>query len=190
MGTHYESLGVPPGARPEEIRQAYRRLARRHHPDAQPGGDPAATEVSRRRMTAINAAWEVLGDPAARQAYDASLGVGPPPRPGTSTRSPGPGRPWRPLPDDPLDEARFGRGLGNFGFDDPDATPPPRRLSDLIVLTPVGMLAVALLLFSASLLTGSTTLRTIGLLMVVGAGVSFLIAPLFAMVRARSSGER
>ncbi len=57
-------LGVRPDARPEEVRDAYRDLARRHHPDV--GGDPAL-------MQAVNEAWEVLGDAAARRVYDRSL---------------------------------------------------------------------------------------------------------------------
>ena len=48
----------------DEVRAAYRRAARDHHPDA--GGDAA-------RMTDLNAAWHVLGDPARRAAYDREL---------------------------------------------------------------------------------------------------------------------
>ncbi len=57
------------------IRASYRRLARRYHPDARQGvaapdaGLPEAEAL--RRMTEINRAWEVLGDPARRVAYDA-----------------------------------------------------------------------------------------------------------------------
>lgn len=63
--THYERLGVAPDASPGEIRAAYRRLARTHHPDA---GGGAHGE-----MAAVNEAWRVLSDPARRAAYDASL---------------------------------------------------------------------------------------------------------------------
>ncbi len=58
----YEVLQVDRGAEPEVIRAAYRALARRNHPDF--GGDA-------RRMATINEAWNVLGDPARRAAYDA-----------------------------------------------------------------------------------------------------------------------
>jgi DnaJ domain len=63
--THYEVLGVPSGASPEAIREAYRRLAREHHPDRAVAGDD--------RMSAINEAYRVLNDPARRAVYDAGL---------------------------------------------------------------------------------------------------------------------
>ncbi len=61
---HYKTLQVDDEAEAEVIQAAYRRLARKYHPDA--GGGPHAAE----RMTALNAAWEVLRDPAHRAAYD------------------------------------------------------------------------------------------------------------------------
>jgi len=60
---------VRPQASQAEIRQAYRALARRHHPDAR-GGRPSP------EMAAINEAWTVLSDPARRARYDADLRVG------------------------------------------------------------------------------------------------------------------
>lgn len=68
---HYGVLGVPPAATHAQIKAAFRGLARTHHPDANPA-DPAAS----RRFKAIARAWEVLGDPARRQAYDARLTTG------------------------------------------------------------------------------------------------------------------
>jgi hypothetical protein len=59
-------LGVRPDASEEEIHAAYRRLARRHHPDA--AGGRASPD-----MAAINEAWRALSDPARRVAYDATL---------------------------------------------------------------------------------------------------------------------
>lgn len=79
----YRTLQVDPGAEGEVIRAAYRRLARKYHPDLARGEEAAA------RMAAINAAWELIGEPAARAAYDQSRGVPPPgePGPGMETRS-------------------------------------------------------------------------------------------------------
>lgn len=65
--SHYQVLGVGPSASDAEIRAAYRRLARRHHPDRAAGGS-AAGAVG---MHEINEAYRVLGDPGRRAVYDA-----------------------------------------------------------------------------------------------------------------------
>jgi curved DNA-binding protein len=61
----YEILGVPRTASPEEIRKAYRRLAKKYHPDMNPG-DKKAEE----KFKEITAAHEVLSDPKRRKLYD------------------------------------------------------------------------------------------------------------------------
>ena len=60
----YKVLQVDSEAEDEVIQAAYRRLARKYHPDL------AATPEAAARMSAINAAWELIGDPAARAAFD------------------------------------------------------------------------------------------------------------------------
>lgn len=62
---HYEVLGVSRNATREEVKRAYRRLARQHHPDAN-RGDPGAEE----RFKEVTRAYEVLSDPEKRQRYD------------------------------------------------------------------------------------------------------------------------
>jgi curved DNA-binding protein CbpA len=62
----YKVLQVDSEAEDEVIQAAYRRLARKYHPDL------AATPEAAARMSAINAAWELIGDPAARAAFDLS----------------------------------------------------------------------------------------------------------------------
>jgi curved DNA-binding protein len=62
---YYSTLGVAKTATDKEIKQAYRKLARKHHPDVNPG-DKAAES----RFKEINEAYEVLGDPAKRKKYD------------------------------------------------------------------------------------------------------------------------
>src|ERR671916_1163034 len=61
----YKVLGVKRDAKPEEIKKAYRRLARKHHPDVNPG-DKSAEE----RFKRITEAHDVLSDPKKRQVYD------------------------------------------------------------------------------------------------------------------------
>src|SRR6202040_1677066 len=63
--TPYEVLGLKPGASPEEIRKAYRKLAKEFHPDLNPG-KPAAEA----RFKAVTAANDILSDPEKRARYD------------------------------------------------------------------------------------------------------------------------
>jgi molecular chaperone DnaJ len=62
---YYEILGVKRDAKPEEIKKAYRRLARKYHPDVNPG-DKAAEE----RFKLTSEAHDVLSDPKKRSVYD------------------------------------------------------------------------------------------------------------------------
>jgi molecular chaperone DnaJ len=73
----YETLGVSKGASQDEIKKAYRKLARKHHPDATPG-DAAAEE----RFKEVQTAYDVLSDPEKRKQYD---------RFGEANGRPGPG---------------------------------------------------------------------------------------------------
>src|ERR1700722_3824571 len=62
---YYSTLGVAKTATDKELKQAYRKLARKHHPDVNPGDKSAES-----RFKEINEAYEVLGDPAKRKKYD------------------------------------------------------------------------------------------------------------------------
>jgi molecular chaperone DnaJ len=65
MKTPYDTLGVPKNASADEIKKAYRKLARKHHPDAN-AGDKEAEE----RFKEIQHAYDVLSDPEKRKQYD------------------------------------------------------------------------------------------------------------------------
>ena len=62
---YYEILGIKRDAKPDEIKKAYRRLARKYHPDVNPG-DKAAEE----RFKLMSEAHDVLSDPKKRSVYD------------------------------------------------------------------------------------------------------------------------
>src|SRR5438045_2419227 len=86
---YYKALGVDKKASADEIKKAYRKLARRYHPDRNPD-DKKAEE----RFKEVSQAYDALGDPEKRKQYDS--GTGP-----FATGGPGGG---------------FG-GFGNFDFD-------------------------------------------------------------------------
>ena len=66
---YYKTLGVDKKATPDQIKKAYRKLARQYHPDRNPG-DKAAEE----RFKEISQAHDVLGDPDKRKQYDSGTG--------------------------------------------------------------------------------------------------------------------
>jgi curved DNA-binding protein CbpA len=66
---YYRVLGIPPDADAEAIRDAFRRLARKHHPDASTAPDAA------QRFREIAEAHHVLADPRRRAGYDARPAV-------------------------------------------------------------------------------------------------------------------
>jgi molecular chaperone DnaJ len=65
---HYQTLEVTPTATQAEIKQSYRRLAKLFHPDSN------RSTANHERITGINAAYEVLGDPKRRRSYDQQIG--------------------------------------------------------------------------------------------------------------------
>ncbi|MGG4144642.1 J domain-containing protein [Paenibacillus algorifonticola] len=68
MNNHYDVLGVPKEADAAAIKQAYRKLAKRYHPDTNGGSLDAE-----RKFKEIQKAYETLGDPDKRSSYDESL---------------------------------------------------------------------------------------------------------------------
>lgn len=83
MTNYYEVLGVPTSASSSEITKAYRRLAKKHHPDA----DGSSGE----RFKEISEAYDVLGDPAKKSQYDQATSTPAPTRRAHRTASPSSG---------------------------------------------------------------------------------------------------
>src|ERR1700757_2304675 len=107
---YYKILGVGKNASEEEIKKAYRKLARQYHPDRN-AGDKAAEE----RFKEISQAHDVLADPEKRKAYDRGTG------PFGGFNMPG-----------GFDAGSFAGGFGDilshiFGADRGAPTGPPRR---------------------------------------------------------------
>ena len=65
MATFYDTIGVKPDASDKEVRSAYRKLARKHHPDVNPGDKAAEAKFKQ-----ITNAYEVLSDAEKRRKYD------------------------------------------------------------------------------------------------------------------------
>lgn len=64
ISDHYRTLNVNPTATQEEIKRAYRRLAKQFHPDGN------RETANHEKIANVNAAYEVLGDPDSRRSYD------------------------------------------------------------------------------------------------------------------------
>lgn len=114
---YYEILGVPHEASEAEIKKAYRRLARDHHPDSNPD-DSGAEE----RFKELTEAYEVLSNHEARQAYD-TYGHQVP-RGGSAGGYPGGGDPFGGFQD--IFEAFFGDRFGGSFFGGSGARMPSR----------------------------------------------------------------
>ena len=153
----HEVLGVRPTASPEEIRRAYLRLARLHHPDVVPAGERLAADV---RLRVINEAWTML-----RDGTPQDRGAEPPPDPG-----------FRPF--DPSEEETDAR-------DQPDVPYRPGASVPRTSIVPVLFLGAAFVAFAVSLVVRLLPLLAIGLVLLALAGVGFLAIPLIALGRAR-----
>ena len=117
--TPYEVLGVKPNATADEIRKAYRKLAKEFHPDLNPG-----KPVAEARFKAVSAAYDILSDPEKRARYDrGEIDESGAERPRYSYRPHAEGaQGWKYRPEGEIDPSdledlfeMFGRGAGRGG---------------------------------------------------------------------------
>jgi len=115
---YYDIRGVGRKARPAEIKKAYKRLARKCHPDLNPGSRAAEEQFKR-----ITAAYEVLSDPTKRRRYDQtdSHAAAPPSESGFPGFDPGGG------PGFAFSEADLGRGFSDIFEEIFSREPDPRK---------------------------------------------------------------
>ena len=171
--THYEVLGVDPGASTDEIHRAYLAAARRHHPDRFAA---AQANGSDDRMLEINAAWAVLSDEDRRGRYDLRLGIGDARRSGYVADL---DDTFVPYDDgDDLDE-----GADDWRYE-PDDGDPRTAPSRPVVLAPVVLGALAILTLVAWILLDDSRLGAAAGFLGVLTLISFLLVPLVAMSRA------
>lgn len=103
---YYQTLGVPEAAKTDEIKKAFRRLAKQYHPDRNPNNTGAAD-----RFKEINEAHDVLSDPEKRKKYDTLRKYGAFAGSGSRARGTGYGGPQGPDAGTDFDYS----GLGSFG---------------------------------------------------------------------------
>jgi DnaJ domain len=181
--TWYEVLRVPANATTREIRRSYVALARGSHPDFHASADATTRAAIEARMRHLNEAWAVLGDPARRANYDATLAgpaVG-----GRGGSSSSPREPGRPDPDfvpyDDSDDTDYAALL--------DDGPPGNgaTLPRGVQLVPAVLFGVAIFCMSAGLFSSLGPLFGLGVICLILSGLSFLLIPMLAVMRSLQS---
>jgi curved DNA-binding protein CbpA len=157
--THYEVLGVAPGAPTSEVRRAYVALARQHHPDRS-GGDADA-------MRAVNDAWATLRDPARRASYDLTLDRGP--NPATAS------------------EPQATSDVDDLRADLLDDTPIGGQvvLPRWLALVPVTVFAASIATLGVAVLFNAPALLAVAVALFALSVAMFLVAPFVALLASR-----
>jgi hypothetical protein len=159
----YEVLGVAEGASAEDVRRAYLRLAREHHPDYFVDAPSDERLAAEHRMRAINEAWALLRDPDRRRALDDE-------RP----------RPFRPFA--PEDDAPDPRDAPDIPY---RPSPPPSGQRRLLTIAPVLGLGASVPAGIVGTFMSIPGLLAVGVLLFLLSCVGFVVMPLLALTRAR-----
>ncbi|MHB1138723.1 MAG: J domain-containing protein [Microthrixaceae bacterium] len=185
---HYEVLGVADDIDAVELRRAYLQLARRHHPDRVADADEADRATAAVRMQEVNAAWNVLGDPARRAAYDRQLAAatGRSDVSGSAALRSSVQRPssdftpyWEHDEDDD-DSWRYEPDEVN-----PDTVPPK-----LLLAAPAASFVLGVALLAASAPTGIRALTASGLVLLGLSALLFVGAPVVALFKSQITEDR
>jgi hypothetical protein len=186
---HYEVLGVEPGCDAGAVRKAYLAAARRYHPDFHADADAATRAGNARRMQDLNQAWEVLGDPSARAAYDRSLAAAADPgvarrvaREQSQPDIPA-GKGWTPRADDTGWMDDFGAWADEHDELPPDVARSPRRKA--VTLLPIALFVVAVVCAFVGLAVQLDELVALAFVCVILAGGLFIMLPMYEMSRGR-----
>lgn len=184
--THYDVLGVAPDAPPEELRRAYLRQARRHHPDRHASTSSADRRTAERRMRELNEAWAVLRDPERRAEYDVRLrsgrGTGSTPTVADRHVVNRPSRDFTPLyADDEDDDDRWRY--------EPDEYDPRTGLGRTLAIAPAGLVALGFGLLAVGLVVHRSLVAAGAAVLALGV-VSFLLVPMVALFRSQQHEGR
>lgn len=153
-----------PDASPEEVRKAYLRLARQHHPDYFVDAPPHERAAAEARMRAVNDAWAAIGDAARRPVERAA-----PPRPFQPFEAPMEGEPDpRDQPDVPYRPVR-----------------PATTRSRAATLAPAVLLGGALGAGVVAIVTGAELALGCAIVLLGSAAIGFVALPVLALGRAK-----
>jgi len=141
------------------------------------GSEADVIAEARKAMATVNAAWEVLGDPARRHAYDQSLGAPPPPTPrhGSAAQA------------ESQDEPRWTDEPAWAAEPDVDDTMPGLRTQS-VVLFPIGLLAGAGAAFAFAMMSQIVAFLALSVVLLSLAAVGFVAAPLLTIRRRTTRG--
>lgn len=165
--THYEVLGIAPGADASSIRRAYVAKARMFHPDFHADATPEVRAHAEAQMRAINDAWATLGSTGARSKYDRGLRNS--------------GR----MHDSGSASAASAPSPGPMAPERTSGSAPPRWLTML----PMFCLFMAVGCFAVGMVTGIPALLAGAIGSALLGGLMFIVVPVVALKRSKQGSS-
>jgi DnaJ-domain-containing protein 1 len=179
--TYYDVLGVTPDAPTAAIRHAYVTLARRHHPDRHANDTTHARAEHEQAMRAVNEAWSVLSDPAARRRYDARLRDDA--RAARAAADRETRAAWRPYDDrDPDIDPRL--------LDDEPANTPVKPAKQMVMVLPALSFGGGVVLVAVGAVVRLAPIAVLGAIAILFSVLLFLVLPLFALSASARNDRR